>query len=298
MPPVQPEPGQERVLRPLHTGRPALRRRVWEALFVGASGLSAFVVLVPLALIVWHLLARGLPALTLGFFVHLPKPVGEPGGGMANAIVGTFILVAIATAIAVPVGVGAGVWLAEFGRGRLAAAVRYTADVMSGVPSIVVGVAAYGLVVVPMGRFSALAGGVALALLMLPTIIRSTEEVVRLVPRSYREAALALGAPRWRATQDVVIPAASAGIVTACLLALARASGETAPLLFTALGNRFWSLRVDQPIASLPVFIYDYARAPYDDWNRQAWTGALVLLLLVTLLSALVRITTRRGPRL
>jgi phosphate transport system permease protein len=297
MPPAQSEPGRARSPRPLPAGRPALRRRAWDALFVGASGLAAFVVMVPLALIVWHLLAKGLPALSLGFFVHLPKPVGEPGGGMANAIVGTLILVGIATLIAVPVGVGAGVWLAEFGRGRLAAAVRYTADVMSGVPSIVVGVAVYGLVVVPMGRFSALAGGVALALLMLPTIIRSTEEVVRLVPRSYREAALALGAPHWRTTQDVVIPAASAGIVTSCLLALARASGETAPLLFTALGNRFWSLRVDQPMASLPVFIYDYARAPYDDWNRQAWTGALVLLMLVTLLSALVRITTRRGPR-
>jgi phosphate transport system permease protein len=297
MPPARSEPGRVRSPRPLPAGRPTLRRRAWNALFVGASGLAAFVVMVPLALIVWHLLAKGLPALSLGFFVHLPKPVGEPGGGMANAIVGTLILVGIATLIAVPVGVGAGVWLAEFGRGRLAAAVRYTADVMSGVPSIVVGVAVYGLVVVPMGRFSALAGGVALALLMLPTIIRSTEEVVRLVPRSYREAALALGAPHWRTTQDVVIPAASAGIVTSCLLALARASGETAPLLFTALGNRFWSLRVDQPMASLPVFIYDYARAPYDDWNRQAWTGALVLLMLVTLLSALVRITTRRGPR-
>ena len=297
MPPARSESGPVRPLHPLPAGRPALRRRAWDALFVGASGLAAFVVMVPLALIVWHLLAKGLPALSLGFFVHLPKPVGEPGGGMANAIVGTLILVGIATLIAVPVGVGAGVWLAEFGRGRLAAAVRYTADVMSGVPSIVVGVAVYGLVVVPMGRFSALAGGVALALLMLPTIIRSTEEVVRLVPRSYREAALALGAPHWRTTQDVVIPAASAGIVTSCLLALARASGETAPLLFTALGNRFWSLRVDQPMASLPVFIYDYARAPYDDWNRQAWTGALVLLMLVTLLSALVRLTTRRGPR-
>jgi phosphate transport system permease protein len=297
MPQAQPEPGRERVLRPLHTGRPALRRRAWDALVGGASGLAAFVVMVPLALIVWHLLAKGLPELNLDFFLHLPKPVGEPGGGMANAIVGTLILTGIATLIAVPVGVGAGVWLAEFGRGRLAAAVRYTADVMSGVPSIVVGVAVYGLVVVPMGRFSALAGGIALALLMLPTIIRSTEEVVRLVPRSYREAALALGAPRWRTTQDVVIPAASAGIVTSCLLALARASGETAPLLFTALGNRFWSLRVDQPMASLPVFIYDYARAPYDDWNRQAWTGALVLMLLVTLLSALVRLTTRRAPR-
>ena len=297
MPQAQPEPGRERVLRPLRAGRPALRRRVWDAFFVGACGLAALVVMVPLALIVWHLLAKGLPELNLDFFVHLPKPVGEPGGGMANAIVGTLILTGIATLIAVPVGGGAGVGRAEFGRGRLAAAVRYTADVMSGVPSIVVGVAVYGLVVVPMGRFSALAGGIALALIMLPTIIRSTEEVVRLVPRSYREAALALGAPRWRTTQDIVIPAASAGIATSCLLALARASGETAPLLVTALGTRFWSLRVDQPMASLPVFIYDYARAPYDDWNRQAWTGALVLMLLVTLLSALVRLTTRRAPR-
>jgi phosphate transport system permease protein len=267
-------------------------------LAVGVCRVSALVVLLPLALIIWHLLAKGLPELNWEFFTRMPKPVGEPGGGMANAIVGTLVLVGIATAIAVPVGVGAGVWLAEYGRGRLAALVRYTADVMSGVPSIVVGVAAYGLVVVPMGRFSALAGGVALALLMLPTIIRSTEEVVRLVPGSYREAALALGAPRWRAIQEVVIPAASGGIITASLLALARAAGETAPLLFTALGNRFWSLSLDQPIASLPVFIYDYARAPYDDWNRQAWTGALVLLMLVTVLSALVRMTTRRTQRL
>jgi len=160
-----------------------------------------------------------------------------------------------------------------------------------------VGVAAYGLVVVPMGRFSALAGSVALALLMLPTIIRSTEEVVRLVPRSYREAALALGAPQWRVIQQVVVPAASGGIVTASLLALARAAGETAPLLFTALGNRFWSLRIDQPMASLPVYIFDYAKAPYEDWNRQAWTGALVLLIMVSLVSGLLRLTTRRLPR-
>jgi phosphate transport system permease protein len=198
--------------------------------------------------------------------------------------------------VAVPVGVGTGVWLAEYGRGRLAAIVRYTADVLAGVPSIVVGVAVYGLVVVPMGRFSALAGGLALGILMLPTIVRSTEEVVLLVPRSYREAALALGAPRWRAIQQVVVPAASAGIVTATLLALSRAAGETAPLLFTALGNRFWSLSLDQPIASLPVFIFDYARAPYEDWNRQAWTGALVLLILVALLSATLRFALRRLP--
>src|SRR5262249_17919367 len=200
------------------------------------------------------------------FFLHMPKPVGEPGGGMANAIVGTLILIGIGMLFAVPVGVGCGVYLAEYGAGRFASIVRYTSDVLGGVPSIVVGVAAYGLVVVPMGRFSAIAGGVALAILMLPTIIRSTEEVVRLVPQSYRHAALALGAPRWRVIEQVVIPAASAGIVTASMLALARAAGETAPLLFTALGNRFWSVALDRPIASLPVFIYDYARAPYDDW--------------------------------
>ena len=258
--------------------------------------LLAVIVIVPLALIVWHLLAKGLPAFGPSFFLHMPKPVGEPGGGMANAIVGTLIQVGLGALMAVPIGVGAGVWLAEYGRGRLAAIVRYTADVLAGVPSIVVGVVAYGLVVVPMHRFSAIAGGVALAILMLPTIVRATEEVVLLVPRSYREAALALGAPRWRAISEVVIPSASAGIVTAVVLALARAAGETAPLLFTALNNRFWSLQLDQPMASLPVFIYDYARAPYEDWNRQAWTGALTLLIVVTLLSGILRLSIRRAP--
>jgi phosphate transport system permease protein len=257
---------------------------------------SAAIVIAPLALIVWHLLAKGLPAFTPAFFTHMPKPVGEDGGGMANAIVGTLIVVGIGAALAVPIGVGAGVWLAEYGRGRFAAMVRYTADVLAGVPSIVVGVAAYGLVVVPMQRFSAIAGGVALAILMLPTIVRATEEVVLLVPRSYREAALALGAPRWRAIQEVVIPSAAAGIVTAIVLAVARAAGETAPLLFTALNNRFWSTQIDQPMASLPVFIYDYARAPYEDWNRQAWTGALTLLIVVTLLSGILRLSIRRAP--
>ena len=224
----------------------------------------------------------------------MPKPVGEVGGGMANAIVGTLIIVGVGAVFAIPLGVAAGVYLAEFGRSRFASLVRYTTDLLSGVPSIVVGVAAYGLVVVPMGRFSALAGGVALAILMLPTIIRSTEEMVRLVPQSYRHAALALGAPRWKVTQQVVLPAARAGIVTASMLAVARAAGETAPLLFTALGNRFWSLALDRPMATLPVFIFDYARAPYDDWNRQAWTGALVLVLLVTGISAALRLTAKR----
>jgi len=270
-------------------------RRTMNVVALAGAWLCAAIVILPLALIVWHLLARGVPGLNLAFFTHMPKPVGESGGGMANAIVGTLILVAIGAVIAVPIGVGAGVWLAEYGRGRFAAMVRYTADVLAGVPSIVVGVVAYGLVVVPMHRFSAMAGGVALSILMLPTIVRATEEVVLLVPRSYREAALALGAPRWRAIQEIVIPSASAGIVTAIVLAIARAAGETAPLLFTALNNRFWSLRLDQPMASLPAFIYDYAKAPYEDWNRQAWTAALTLLFVVAILSGILRLSLRRS---
>jgi phosphate transport system permease protein len=281
----------------LPAGRPSLRRRIFNFAAIASTGLATLAVMTPLVLILAHLISRGLPTLTPGFFVHMPRPVGESGGGMANAIVGTAILVGLAMLMAVPVGVAAGLWLAEYGRGRVGAMVRYTTDVLSGVPSIVVGVAAYGLVVVPMGRFSAIAGGIALALLMLPTIIRSTEEIVRLVPHSYREAALALGAPRWRVIQEVVLPAAAGGVATAILLAVARAAGETAPLLFTALGNRFWSVAIDRPIASLPVMIYDYARAPYDDWNRQAWTGALVLLMLVTLVSGLLRLATRGVAR-
>ena len=290
--------------RPRRSGRAAaaaaarkltlVRRLLWDRIVVGVCYLSAALVVLPLGLILWHLLAKGLSRLSIAFFTRMPTPVGEAGGGMANAIVGTLMVVGTGAIIAVPVGIAAGLYLAEFGRNRFAGLVRYTADLLSGVPSIVVGVAAYGLVVVPMGRFSALAGGVALAILMLPTIIRSTEEMVHLVPQSYRHAALALGAPRWKVIQQVVLPAARAGIVTASMLAVARAAGETAPLLFTALGNRFWSVKLDQPIATLPVFIFDYARAPYDDWNRQAWTGALVLVLLVMLISGVLRLTARR----
>ena len=258
------------------------------------AALGACAVATLVVLLVVHLVSHGLPALRPGFFVHMPKPVGEPGGGMANAIVGTLILVGIAGAIALPVGIGAGIYLAEFGESRLASALRYAVDVLGGVPSIVVGVAAYGLIVVPMGHFSAIAGGVALSILMLPTIVRSTEEVVRLVPQSYRHAALSLGAPRWKMVQQVVLPAARRGIATASMLAVARASGETAPLLFTALGNRFWSVKLDRPIASLPVMIFDYARSPYPDWNAQAWTGALVLFALIAVLAAVMRWTTRR----
>jgi phosphate transport system permease protein len=287
--------GVERNVEPAKESALHVRTRIlWDRVVVSACTLAAGVVLLPLVLILWHLARKGLPALSLSFFLNMPKPVGEPGGGMANAIVGTLILVGLGALFAVPIGVASGVFLAEYGRGRFAGAVRYTAELLSGVPSIVVGVAAYGLIVVPMGRFSALAGGVALGILMLPTIIRSTEEIVKLVPQSYREGALALGAPRWKVTQQVVLPAARAGITTAAMLGVARAAGETAPLLFTALGNRFWSLSIDQPMASLPVFIFDYARAPYDDWNRQAWTGALVLVSLVAMISAVLRITARR----
>lgn len=271
-----------------------IRRAVVNRLALGACILAAGIVTLPLVLILWHLFAKGLPQFGWEFFVNMPKPVGVTGGGMANAIVGTLIIVGLGAVAAVPIGIAAGVYLAEYGRGRFAMLVRYTADLLGGVPSIVVGVAAYGLVVMPMGRFSAYAGGIALAILMLPTIVRSTEEIVRLVPQSYRHGALALGAPRWKVTQQVVLPAALSGIVTASMLAVARAAGETAPLLFTALGNRFWSTELDQPMATLPVFIFDYARAPYDDWNRQAWTGALVLVLLVTAISAALRITVRR----
>ena len=270
------------------------RRVIWDRLVVGACYLSAALVVLPLGLILWHLISLGAPGLSIEFFTRMPTPVGETGGGMANAIVGTLILVGLGAVIAVPVGIAAGIYLAEYGRGRFAGLVRYTTELLSGVPSIVVGVAAYGLVVVPMGNFSALAGSVALAILMLPTVIRSTEEMIRLVPQSYRHGALALGAPRWKVIQQVVVPAARSGIITATMLAVARAAGETAPLLFTALGNRFWSTSLVEPIGSLPIFIYDYARAPYEDWNRQAWTAALVLVLLVTLISAVLRITVRR----
>jgi phosphate transport system permease protein len=276
---------------------PSLGRRLVDRGSTVACYLAALIVISPLALILWHVVRLGLPGMTPAFFLHLPKPVGELGGGVANAIVGTGLMVLVGTAMAVPFGVGAGLFLSEHGNGRFGTLVRTTADVLSGVPSIVIGVAAYGLVVVPMGHFSGFAGSVALAIIMLPTIVRSTEEVVRLVPRSYREAALALGAPQWRVIQNIVLPAAAPAVVTAVLLALARAAGETAPLLFTALGSRFWSVSLGQPMASLPVYIFDYARAPYDDWNRQAWSAALVLLMLVTLVSALVRFSVRRVPR-
>lgn len=251
------------------------------------------VAVIPLILIFSYTIVQGIGALNLAFFINMPKPVGETGGGMANALAGTGILLGLGAVFGLPIGILAGIFLAEYGNNRFAGIVRFMADVLSGVPSIVVGVVAYILVVLPMNHFSALAGGVALAILMIPTVTRTTEEMIRLVPHSYREAGLALGLPQWKTTVRVVLPAALKGIATGVLLGIARAAGETAPLLFTALGNRFWSTAIDQPIASLTVFIYDYYKAPFEDWNRQAWAAALVLITLILVLSLIFRFVTR-----
>jgi phosphate transport system permease protein len=268
-------------------------RKAVNAFWTAASAAAVLAALVPLASLLWLVVSHGAPGLTASFFTSLPTPVGEPGGGVGNAIVGTFLMVGIASALALPVGIGAGIFLAERGDGKVGSAVRFTAEVLSGVPSIVVGIVAYGLVVAHMKRFSALAGGVALALLMVPALARSTEEFIRLVPSALREASLALGVPAWRTSLRVILRTASGGIVTAVLLAVARAAGETAPLLFTALNNQYWNTDPLQPTASLTVQIFNYAISPYEDWHQKAWTAALVLLLLVGLLNVLARFLAR-----
>lgn len=257
------------------------------------SGAAVLAAIVPLASLLWLVVSHGASGLSLGFFTSLPTPVGEPGGGVGNAIVGTLFMVGIASLFALPVGIGAGIFLAEKGDGKLGSVVRFTAEVLSGVPSIVVGIVAYGLVVAHMKRFSALAGGVALALLMVPSLARSTEEFIRLVPQALREASLALGVPAWKTSLRVILRTAVGGIVTAVLLAVARAAGETAPLLFTALNNQYWNTDPLQPTASLTVQIFNYAISPYDDWHQKAWTAALVLLLLVGLLNLFARFLSR-----
>jgi len=273
-------------------------RQVKSNVIVFLCGASVVAALLPLAMILFYVISHGAAALNWDFFTQIPKPVGEPGGGMANAIVGTLILIAIAGSLAVPVGVVAGIHLAEYGGTRFAFAVRFAADVLNGVPSIVIGIFAYGLVVLPVHRFSALAGGFALAIMMIPIVTRTTEELLKLVPSGLREGALALGATRTRAMFTVIVPAALPGIVTGILLALARIAGETAPLLFTAFGNRFWSTSLTQPIGSLTVQIFTYAISPYDDWHRQAWAGAFVLVVMILILSILARLVTRRLERM
>ncbi|HEV2393422.1 MAG TPA: phosphate ABC transporter permease PstA [Verrucomicrobiae bacterium] len=253
----------------------------------------ALLVVAPLVLIFFHVLKSGLGSLNLGFLTQLPKPVGESGGGMANAIVGTFELVGLASLIGVPIGVLGGIYLAEYGASRLNWWIRFGADVLNGVPSIIWGMVVWALVVVPSRSFSAWAGGMALGMIMIPLVMRTTEEVVLLVPSGYREAALALGIARWRAVLSIVARTALKGIITGILLALARVAGETAPLLFTALGNQFWNHNLSEPVAAIPLEIFNYAKSAYPDWIRQAWAGALVLLLLVALVNVSVRILTR-----
>jgi phosphate transport system permease protein len=252
-------------------------------------------VIVPLVAIFGYLLMKGIGSINWAFLTQTPKPVGEPGGGMGNAIVGSVVILLIASAFGIPLGIGAGIYLAEFGRNKFGNLVRFTCDVLNGVPSIVVGIAVYGLVVVTQKHFSALAGGVALGIMMIPTVSRSTEEMLLMVPRTIREAAWGLGVPQWRTTLSVTLKTASAGVITGTMLAFARAAGETAPLLFTAFGNQFWNWNVNQPTAALPLQVFVYAISPFDEWHRQAWAGALVLILLIVAAVTAVRIVTSRG---
>jgi phosphate transport system permease protein len=262
----------------------------------GLAILSTVLVITPLIAIFVYLLVRGIGSLNINFFTKIPAPVGETGGGMANAIVGSAVLLGLASAIGIPIGIGAGIYLAEFGRGtKLANAIRFTADVLNGVPSIVMGLAAFSLVVIPQHGFSAFAGGIALGIMMIPTICRSSEEMLLMVPHAVREAALGLGVPNWRSVLSITLRTASPGIITGCMLAFARVAGETAPLIFTALGNQFWSVSLSHPIAALPLQIYLYALSPYDEWHRLAWAGALVLIALIVLSVSLVRYVTSRG---
>jgi len=283
-----------------------MRSRVRETTDHAVTGLAILatgLVIAPLVAIFVYLIIRGYSSLNFAFFTQIPKPVGESGGGMANAILGSGILLALASAIGVPVGIGGGIYLSEFGRGtKLANSIRFTADVLNGVPSIVMGVAAYALIVSPhiswlpfLGHFSAFSGGVALGIMMIPTVCRTTEEMLLMVPHAVREAALGLGVPNWRSVLSITVKTASPGIITGCMLAFARVAGETAPLIFTALGNVFWSTSLNEPIAALPLQIYVYAISPYDEWHRLAWAGALVLIVLIVLAVSLVRYVTSRG---
>ena len=273
-------------------------RRAFSHIINVLCGLSVIIALIPLALVLFYVVAQGITSLNLSFFTEMPKPVGEVGGGMANAIVGSIIVTLLGAMFAIPIGIMSGVYAAEYTGTRMASAVRFAADTLNGVPSIVIGVFIYSIAVLPVRRFSALAGGLALGVMMIPLIMRTTEELLLLVPATLREGALALGATRARAVFTVVVPAALPGILTGILLALARIAGETAPLLFTALNNRFFSTDVRQPISTLTVQVFIYATAPYQDWHRQAWAGALVLVTMVLICSLLARVATARMEKL
>src|SRR5271169_2340713 len=271
------------------------RRRAMDHLMTGVAMLTVALVLLPLFAIFAYLVYKGIGSINISFLTQLPKPVGEAGGGMANAIIGSGVILAIASLMGVPLGIGAGVFLSEYGRNRYGDAVRFVSDVLNGVPSIVIGIVAYGLVVVRQKHFSALAGGVALAIMMIPTIARTTEQMLLLVPQAIREAAYGLGVSRWRTRLSITLRTATSGVITGVMLAFARVAGETAPLLFTTLGNSFWNLHIDQATAALPLQIYVYANSPYDDWHRQAWAGAFVLIVLIVASMAAVRYAVRRG---
>jgi phosphate transport system permease protein len=271
------------------------RREVTDRAATLVAALAVALVLVPLLAIFSYLVIKGIGSLNWAFLTQTPKPVGEAGGGMANAIVGSGIILGIASLIGVPLGIGSGIYIAEYGRNRFGDALRFTADVLNGVPSIVIGIVVYGLVVVTQKHFSAFAGGIALGIMMIPTITRATEEVLLMVPSTIREAALGLGISRWRSTLSITLRTATSGVITAIMLAFARVAGETAPLLFTAFGNQFWSLKPNQPTAALPLQIFVYAISPFDEWHRQAWAGALVLIVLIVASVAMVRLIASRG---
>ena len=272
-----------------------LRRRITDHVVTVLAVFTVVLVLAPLVAIFGYLVYRGAGAINWAFLTQTPKPVGEVGGGMANAIGGSAVILGIASLVGVPLGIGAGIYLAEYGRNRFGDFVRFTSDVLNGVPSIVVGIVAYGIVVLRQKHFSALAGGVALAIMMVPTITRTTEEMLLLVPQSIREAAYGLGVPRWRTTLSITLRTATSGVITGVMLAFARVAGETAPLLFTAFGNTYWNLNPNQPTAALPLQIFTYAISPFDEWHRQAWAGALVLIVLIVGAVAAVRIAVRHG---
>lgn len=268
-------------------------RKGLDRFFTIACSVAAVLALIPLFSVLYYVFVRGVGGLSFEFFTELPKPVGEEGGGAANAIVGSLELIGLACAFGIPPGVLAGVYLSEFGEGRFGRLVRFSADVLSGVPSITVGIFIYTLVVLHTKQFSAYAGGLALAVIMLPTVTRTTEELLRLVPNALREAALGLGVPKWRTTLQIMLRTAAPGVATGIMLAVARVAGETAPLLFTSFSNRFWSDGLNEPTASLPVQIYTYAVSPYEEWHEQAWAAALVLLLLILFLNISARVLVR-----
>ncbi|MGA8150936.1 MAG: phosphate ABC transporter permease PstA [Terriglobales bacterium] len=273
----------------------SLWRRGVNSFVTLATVLAVILVLLPLGAIFAYLVYKGVSSLNWAFLTQTPKPVGEPGGGMANAIAGSTLILLIASAMGVPIGIGAGIYLAEYGQNRLGDLIRFTADVLNGVPSIVVGIVAYGIVVLTQGHFSALAGGVALAIMMIPTITRTSEEMLLLVPNAVREAAYGLGVSRWRTTLSITLRTATSGVITGVMLAFARVAGETAPLLFTAFGNQYWNWKISQPTAALSLQVFTYAISPFDEWHRQAWAGALILIILIVVSVTAVRLVAGRG---